>query len=309
MVACGAENRPYRVDTTEGGLVLKTPEGGTMCRYVVGPLPASEPQTSVKSVGYLHPVCTPAGRVLTQSQGGDHGWLRGVFVSWMSVTGAGRYTGFWTGSVGQFAKQTGVVVNRGATTRATASEASLTASNAWIDGEVEMLREETQVTAALRDGVHVIDVAIRLTSVKEPITLRPWAFAGFTFHGRRAAGESVAVHGPEGEVKLRDAAWNQPQTNWPDAAWYDLVTVGKDGTACGLAVIAHPDNGQTTWNITRGLRFVNSNVTATAPRVVSERTPLTLRYRLVAHDGGPPPSLGALRREFAGPATEPAGGR
>jgi hypothetical protein len=52
----------------------------------------------------------PDGMLYTESQGGDHAWLRGVFIAWPQV-GGNRPAGFWT--CGQAVwKEKGAIVNR-----------------------------------------------------------------------------------------------------------------------------------------------------------------------------------------------------
>jgi hypothetical protein len=281
---CGAP--PYLAEKTAAAITLKRADGGLMLRYVIGRLPPSEPQTSAPVVGYLHPVFTPSGQVITESQGGDHAWLRGVFIAWPQV-GGNRPAGFWT--CGQAVwKEKGAIVNRSADAGADLNRATLAATNAWTDGSTDVLIEKTRITARALTGVHVIDLDIELSAANGPAILLPWAFAGLTFHGRRTPGESATIHSPDGEVRLKDSGWNVPQTNWPDAQWYGLILADKRGAKCGLAMMAHRDKGPTTWSINRGLRFLSANPSATTPITITRDQPLKLRYRLVTHDGVPP---------------------
>jgi hypothetical protein len=267
-------------------VTVKTPEGKPVVRYVIAKPPADEPQTSVPCVGYLHPICTPSGQVLTESRPGDHSWLRGAFLAWPQAAGD-KAAGFWT--CGQAVwKEKGCIVNRQCAADPRPEAGRLSALNAWTDGETELIREHLELAAFAEEGVHVIDLKIRLEAAGGPVALRPWAFAGFAYHGRRAPGESVAIWGPEGEVKRPNCAWNDAKTNWADAPWYAVGLTAKDGAACGLAIINHRDNPKTTWHVNRGLRFLNPNVTPDAPRRLEAGRGLTLRYRLVAYDGQTP---------------------
>ena len=306
---------PYAVQGGEATVILKTSESKPICRYVHGELPADEPQTAVPVVGYLHPIYTPAGEVLTESTGGDHAWLRGVFVAWPQVKGR-KDGGFWTCGKAVW-KEPGRIVNRKLRTAVSADGATISAVNAWVADGVDVVMEAADITATARDGVHVIDWRVTMSSPDgSDVTLRPWPFSGLTFHGRRVGGEGVTIHDPGGEVKRGNAPWNNPKGNWPDAAWYDLALTAKDGKACGLAILGHPGNGKAgagaleelpagdgkqTWNITRGLRFLAPTVTAANPFVIKKGRPLVLRYRIVAHDGPPPADLlNKLAKELAG---------
>lgn len=279
----------YSAEKNDFAITLKCPDGRPILRYVVATPPKNEqPQTSVPAVGYMHPVYTPSGQILTESghAGGDHTWLRGVFLGWPQVFG-NKPAGFWT--FGQSVwNETGKTMNREALIHAGADGASIFATNLWTDGQRELLVEKTHVQAALKAGVFVIDVKSELSAADKPVTLLPWAFAGLAFHGRRVEGESVAFFSPEGEVKLPFPKWNDSRYNWPHAAWYDLLLIAKDGRSCGLAMMAHAANGKSTWQAYRNLRMLNPNVAASEALVVERTKPLVLRYRLVAHDDRPP---------------------
>ncbi|MGD0896577.1 MAG: DUF6807 family protein [Thermoguttaceae bacterium] len=299
-VPTAAEEPQYSSEKDAAAITLKTPDGKPILRYVIGKLPDDEqPQTSVPVVGYLHPVYTPSGAVLTESghKGGDHTWLRGVFLAWPQV-GGDKPAGFWTCGKAVW-KEKGRIVNRSASTEADAKGAALSATNAWTDGQSDVLVEKTQVRAFADSGAYVIDVTTELSAADGPVKLLPWAFAGLAFHGRRIAGESAAFYSPDGAVNRAEPQWNNPKNNWPDAAWYDLVLAGKDGRSCGLAMMAHPGNGKCTWQAYRGLRMLNPNVTATEALTVEKTKPLILRHRLVAHDGSSPADvLNRLAAEF-----------
>jgi hypothetical protein len=277
---------PYGVEKSASAATLKTPDGKPILRYVLGKLPDGERQTSVPCAGYLHPIYTPGGLVLTESGPADHAWLRGLFVAWPQVAGD-KPAGFWT--CGQKVwKEKGEIVNRQCAAEGRADAGRLSVQNAWTDGQTEIVREHTELAAFAEGGVYVIDLKIALEPTAGEVRLQPWAFAGLTFHGRRGPGESVAVFGPEGEVKLANCAWNNAKTNWPDAPWYAVAMAARGGTACGLAIVNHKDNPKTTWHVTRGIRFLNPNITADKPYTLQEGKPLVLRYRLVAYDGPTP---------------------
>ncbi len=299
--AFSAESATYSVHRTNSTITLARPDGKPILRYVTGPLPKSEqPQTTVPAVGYLHPVYTPSGQVLTESghAGGDHTWLRGVFLAWPQVRGE-KPAGFWT--CGQAVwKEKGHVVNREVTATADAAGGQLTATNAWTDGQIEVLKERAWLAARLVSGVHVVDLRCELSAFgTKDVQLLPWAFAGLAFHARRVADETVSFHSPEGEVKRSPPRWNNPERNWPPAAWYDLLLTTKQDTACGAAMMAHLANGTSTWQAYYALRMLNPNANATHPITVKPNKPLILRYRLVIHDGCPPVDiLDQLATEF-----------
>ena len=65
----------------------------------------------------------------------------------------------------------------------------------------------------------------------------------------------------------------------------------SSGKIVGAAVLDHPSNPPTTWHGSRGLWMLNPNMAAVGPYTIKKETPLTLRYRVVVHDGATPATL------------------
>jgi hypothetical protein len=99
----------------------------------------------------------------------------------------------------------------------------------------------------------------------------------------------------------RSAGHLKPETDWPQAAWYDLVNDLNDGPAFGVAVIDHKDNPPTTSHNLAVLAMVNPCIISSGDVQLKKGEPLVLRYRLVAHDGPVPTDLiEKLSTEFGG---------
>jgi hypothetical protein len=59
----------------------------------------------------------------------------------------------------------------------------------------------------------------------------------------------------------------------------------------GVAVLDHPGNPYSTWHNSRTLWMLNPNIAATGPYTIKPDAPLTLRYRVVVHDGPTPTAI------------------
>jgi hypothetical protein len=69
------------------------------------------------------------------------------------------------------------------------------------------------------------------------------------------------------------------------------VVTPATGTTIGAAVVDHPQNPPTTWHNSRTLWMLNPNIAALGPVTIRVGAPLTLRYRVVVHDGDTPTAL------------------
>jgi hypothetical protein len=83
-----------------------------------------------------------------------------------------------------------------------------------------------------------------------------------------------------------------PGLNWPSARWYDYTIRLKDGgKTIGVAVIDHPKNPTTTWHNSTRLWMVHPVITADGPFIIPHGQTLSLRYRVVTHDGDTPTTV------------------
>src|SRR5207247_1662704 len=126
------------------GLLIRKPDG-PIARYVTGRLPSDETAPSVSSVGYLHPVYTPSGQLVTDCAPVDHRHHRGVFVGWVQMEGR-KPADFW--GWGAKAPIDGRrIVSRGAQGESTGPgrPVRFRAENAWMADDVELVTEQLQV--------------------------------------------------------------------------------------------------------------------------------------------------------------------
>ena len=116
---------------------------------------------------YVHPLYGLDGEVLTDDFPKDHYHHRGLFWAWPHVRIGPKEYDLWMlkGIRQQFERWTQRKADRGT--------AVLGAENGWYVGERRILREEVRFTvaAATAEG-RAIDVALTLTALDDPVTLR-----------------------------------------------------------------------------------------------------------------------------------------
>jgi hypothetical protein len=292
----------YTLEPAPFGMQLKTPDGRVVFEY----LTKKPDGLTSPSAACFHPVNTPTGERVTSLAPDDHPHHRGMYIAWedaefrqpldparrtptsslygWSVTKAD----FW--GWGQYAPREGrVIQNRSIKlASADAAKAQVEIHNDWNVDARKMADETTTATVAERDGVYVIDVVFRL-AVLVDFQLNKQAFSGFNFQARKD-GQSHYTY-PGGVVTLPDGHYSVPELNWPSAPWYGYVIALTSGKTVGAAVLDHPSNPPTTWHGSRGLWMLNPNIAALWPVTIKTDAPLTLRYRVVVHDGDTPTAL------------------
>jgi hypothetical protein len=260
-------------------LVVRAPDGKEALRYQLTP-PAGT-GLSVESGCYFHPLVSRSGVTLTEVAPSDHKHHRGIFCAWVEMHGA-TDADFW--GWGEHAPKEGRrIVNRGLEDlHATATSAGFRAANEWISNGKPLVRET--LIAELRDlgDLRALDLSYTF-AVEQDLTLARWAFSGFCVRVPKAG--ALESSGPDGVIHFRDPVHVKPETDWPASPWYDYTLRGEDGRIAGLAVLDHPLNPPSQWHNHRGIRMLNPCIVAPSAVTIKAAQPLTLRYRVLAHDG------------------------
>jgi Methane oxygenase PmoA len=155
-------------------------------------------------------------------------------------------------------------------------------------GNRKMLDEINMVSVAERDGVYVLDLEYRLTPVVDYFLDRA-SFGGFDVQCRKD-GESYYANAA-GKAPLPDPHYSDPELNWPSAPWYDYTIRLSNGKTLGAAVIDHAGNPPTAWHNSTHLWMLNPTITGAGPQTIKQGATMTLRYRVVTHDGATPTDL------------------
>jgi hypothetical protein len=275
----GAPRPLFSAERVEDAIQVNAASGKTVLRYVRRRAPGDK-SAGVEGACYTHPIYTPAGELVTDLATSAH--LRGVFCSWVDVRG--DRTGNWWGGGLKASGVERLIVNREATATDSGKRLALRVVNSWRAEGASVLEEVLTLTISAASGSRVLDYDYQFTPpTGTPVVLGQNPFGGFCY--RAMPGGKLVITGPEGALELPGSLANKPQTNWRASPWYDLTYTTTDGTTAGVALIDHPKNPRSTWHVSRDLHMLNPCIVADAPHTLSSRTPLRLRYRLVAHDG------------------------
>lgn len=296
----------YTLSPGENGMILKTPDGRTVFEYMTSK-PAGSALTS-PSTACFHPVYTPKGERITNIAPNDHPHHRGIWVGWQDAefhepqdvekmgpnhpARALRITraDFW--GWGVYAPRDGrVIVTKDVKLVASdAKHAELEIHNDWNVNGRKMLDELDKVIVSERDGVFVIDLTYRLTPIADYV-LEQSGFGGFALQARKD-GDVFYYSTPAGKMTGPDPHYAYPDSDRPDAPWWDFSIVPREtGKLIGATVINSPHNPPTWWHNATYLWMLNPSITSMNAYTIPANTPLTLQYRVVTHDGAPPTTL------------------
>lgn len=231
---------------------------------------------------FMHPVQTPAGHLLSLLEPADHLWHRGLWFTIKFVNG----DNFWEERP-PFGTQ--CVVGIPEITHGSPEDVELRLALDWIapNGGQRMIAERRTIRSRATDDAFVIDWGTILTAERD-ITLdrtpyTTWGgYGGLSFRGSRSwlvdrflLPDGVADSRPVGQT----------------GAWCEMSGPldGGANLSAGLAMLDHPDNPRhpTPWYAggAGSGNFLNSALLFHESMRLHEGEMLTLRYRVLIHDG------------------------
>lgn len=278
-----ADDAPaFRFAVGDGGVSLE--EGSAkVLRY----------QRDVKSLdgrfpraNYVHPLYDLDGNELSEDFPSDHRHQRGIFWAWHQVSIGDKSI------CDQWALQDAIWDVRDVQTRLAADSATLNVTVEWkspnwrnSEGQPKpFVREETTIRAhrALA-GRRAIDFEIKLLALEPDLKIGGSAdekgYGGFSPRVRLPA--DVRFLARSGEIEPKGTALEA-------GPWVDMTaTYGSDGDRSGVTMLCHPSLPvfPPPWILRRAKSMQNPVYPGATPALLSDKTPLVLRYRLVVHRG------------------------
>ncbi len=199
---------------------------------------------------HLHPIFTPAGKLVTGNHPEDHRWHRGIWMAWTKTEYEGRHPDFWNQGKGEGAEKAGTKLL--AEVRFEALDlswsgpvhAGFVSRHRFIDhsgaASEDVLHETWDVTAyrgAVGDRpVNVIDlISTQVCASPSPLKLPKYHYGGLGVRGN-------ALWNPVDAVKMLTS--NGDDRLQGDATKGRWVYLGGDvdGAPAGVAVLIHPSN-------------------------------------------------------------------
>jgi len=290
FTACSAEKVAIPVD------------GQELIFYQAAPLSEPVGGEDFKGSNFIHPLKTPSGFTVTDSEPKDHPHHFGLWWPWKYIESGDRKVLCW-----ELQKGEGIVQ---ATGNKKIKNGLLTES-VYIDRKAEdgprtLLNESTRITASnIIDQPargYFLDLTITHTvNGTGPVTVSKYRYSGLGFRGTDAWHKDTSTI-------LTSEGNDRADANFQRARWIRIEgTNGNNGTA-GILLMGHPDNYNhpeklRTWNEQhKGHIFVNFNPVMDEPWVLEPGNAYTRRYRAFIYDGTiTPQESESLWKNYANP--------
>ena len=268
--------------------------------------PAGLPSPDIKRVflrgGYIHPVFTPAGRVVTDDYPSDHYHHHGIWFAWTKTEFEGKHPDFWnvgdgTGRVDfeRVGKSWIGPVHAGFTSFqkyiALTGAAPKTALNEEWEVRVYNVRD-SQATYFVFDIV-----ATQECASTSPLILEEYRYGGMGVRGNREWKDKSKVSFLTSDGKTRIDG-NATRSRWCH------IGGSVDGQLVGIAVLDHPSNfrAPAPLRIHPDDPYFNYAPSQMGRFEIEPGKKFVLQYRYVVSDGPPDPKLlERLWNDYANP--------
>lgn len=256
-----------------------------------------------KRGGYIHPVWSPGGVILTNHLNADlHPHHSGIWSAWTNTEFQGRTPDFWN-----------VHSNSGRVDQADSIEvawdgpvhAGFRAKHHFVDlsasAPVIALNEEWEVKVypSVGDGLfHLFDLEVTQTAnTAQPLKLPEYRYGGVGFRGHVDWDDPDNVTFLTSEGLGRDG--HGTRVRWTHIGGH------SEGELAGIAILGHPGNFRhpQTVRIHPSEPFFNYAPTQLGDMSIEPGSPYVVRYRYITYDGEPDPELiDRMWNDYAYPA-------
>lgn len=299
-----AAGSPAVVATRNGDDVALAWNGRPLVRYQggFGELPSADVKPIFRRGGYIHPVHTPSGRVVTDDYPYDHRHHHGVWHAWTKTEFEGRAPDFW--NVGDAKGR--VEFESLDTSWSGAVHGGWRARHRYVDltsgRPIPVLQESWEarayaVGASSRPYV-LFDLDVTETNVAAaPLVLPEYHYGGLGFRGHGA------WRGEKGAAFLTSEGKDRTNGHATRARWAH-VSGAVDGATAGIAILGHPDNFRAPqpMRIHPTEPFFCFAPSQLGRWEIVPGTPYVSRYRFVVQDGPPDArELDRLWNDYAHP--------
>jgi hypothetical protein len=253
--------------------------------------------------GYLHPLFTPSGIVVTGDYPANHAHHHGIWTSWSRAQFQGRATNFW-----EMAEQKGTTEFAGLDHVWNGPvHGGFMAKQQLVDftsgKPVAALNETWEVTAYdvwdPRFPVRAFDLVVNQTcATPDPVLLPKHLYGFLGIRGRDEWNGKEAM-----TVLTSEGATTRETANTSRVRWCYIGGKVEGDAIAGIAILSHPQNVRAPEPIRvhPDMPFLSFAPVQTGDLTISPDRPFSAQYRILVFDG--PPDRARLEAYWQGYAT------
>ncbi|UUO07096.1 PmoA family protein [Blastopirellula sp. J2-11] len=222
----------------EGAAIVVQVQGKEVLRYHLGLLPSPDlAQPEFGRSGFLHPMRTPLGTIVTDDFPPDHPHQHGVMFAWTDTTFAGRHVDFWNSG-----KKAGRVEHRELLRQFSGPvvggfDVQLAHVDLTSGKPIDALLETWSVRVyASADPVLLEIESVQRTAGSTPLEIRKYHYGGMAVRGNRGWYQT------DGSGFLTSEGKNRWEGNHSRPRWVDVFGPAEKSEIAGVTVMGSPDN-------------------------------------------------------------------
>ncbi len=287
------EERPPQIEwKKEEGLLSLSVDGKQVLGYALEEqLPGDSLPGYYRRSGFLHPVRSPSGAIVTDGFPTGHTHQHGIFMAWVNTLFRGEQVDFWNQH-----KETGTVEHRKLDT--------LLSGPVFAEARVHLrhralafgpvLEEEWRIRVFNRNAPLIWEIDSRQLNITEDtLQVLEYHYGGLGIRGSRHWNAADSIHFLEAAKVITGLGNTRQTANHTHPGWVAIYGPVTSGTA-GIAAMDHPDN----FRHPQAVRVhPEMPYFCFAPMMdgafdLAPGEPYSSRYRFVIFDG--PPDVGLL---------------
>jgi hypothetical protein len=281
MVVAGAA---FAGETGEH-LLIKV-DGRELVTYQAKPMSNPAGGDKFKGSNFIHPLKTPSGFVVTDSQPADHLHHFGLWWPWKYVGTDNRKVLCW-----ELQQNDGIIEAK----ESALTDGGFTAGSVYTDRKVpggpKALLHETlnvnlsEITDTPASGYFMDLEIVHEIPGKTPLTIHAHHYSGFAIRAARSWNR-------DNSTLLTSEGKNRDDSNTTCARWVRLEGDAGEKKTAGVLLMSRPDNPRhpehlRTWDSKthNGALFINFNPVQEEPLRIEPGKKLTRNYRVFVYDG------------------------
>ena len=232
-----AQAAPMRCLETDAIIEIFCGEKSVLVYNKVPTEAAASNEPFYSRTGYIHPLRSPSGKIVTGDYAPDHPHQHGLFFAWTKTEFEGREAEFWNQKL-----EKGRVSYEA--TLAIVSEDEVAGFDvqhlwedlSWKEGAKPVLREKWSVRAREVEGRYEIDLVSEQQSIAEsPLTIKKYHYGGMAIRG------NAEWLGETDRTIVTSEGKGRKEGNHTRPTWVRMQ--GEiDGELCGVVAIQDPSN-------------------------------------------------------------------
>ena len=227
---------------TNDSILVHAENGKPIFKYLKKPsAQAEEHDPHFSRTGYIHPLHSPSGRIITGDYAADHPHQHGLFFAWTKSSFRGKPTEFWNQKkkLGDIRYQSSKWKTEKSGKVILESEQIFTTGK---DSNDSIIKEtwRIEIPPKQNDYYQFDLISTQSCATDDPLLIQKYHYGGMAIRGNNQWMEKNENGKPVGKM-ITSEEKNRENGNHSRPRWVAMYGP-VDGESCGVVVMNHPDN-------------------------------------------------------------------